>query len=189
MLLPGIHEYGEWDKHLWTNGLNDKYINSGVLLINLKKIREEKLDDSMIFLANMNKYCFPDQDIINLVCRDRIVYLDNKFNCAETTGKCEKPIITHYIRGNKGWNIKESLWDFYKKEFLFDKEYLYEVKASIFYNNGQGFDDRENGLIRRKPNGDSWLISKERYDFLEINNAVELIGIKILEVEHDDTSM
>ena len=55
-VIAGVHESGEWNKHLWTYGLDDTYINSGVLLMNLKKIREEKLDDSMIYLLNHNKY-------------------------------------------------------------------------------------------------------------------------------------
>jgi len=36
------------------------YINTGVLLMNLKKIREDKKDDEWIELLNKNVYEFPD---------------------------------------------------------------------------------------------------------------------------------
>ena len=91
--LIGIHEGGEWDRHLWTYGMNDNYINSGVLLMNLKVIREERLDDSMIYLLNNNKYAFPDQDVINLVCRNRIKYVSNVNNSTETTKRQIEKII------------------------------------------------------------------------------------------------
>lgn len=102
-VLAGVKEPGEWDKHLWTKGLDGNYINSGVLLMNLKAIREEELDESMIYLINKNKYEFPDQDVINLTCRNRIEYISNEYNSSETTGIVGNAKIIHYIRGNKGW--------------------------------------------------------------------------------------
>ena len=73
--LAGVHEGGEWSKHLGIEGMDDKYINSGVLLMNLDYIRKEKLDDTMISLLNKNYYHFPDQDVINIACKDKIKYL------------------------------------------------------------------------------------------------------------------
>ena len=55
-----------------------EYINSGVLLMNLKKMREEKFDQR--FLELLNKYHFdsiaPDQDYLNAMCNGSILYLD-----------------------------------------------------------------------------------------------------------------
>ena len=61
---------------------NHKYINSGVLLINLKKWREDKLEEKFInFLINhLDRFIFHDQGIINGVCKDKILYVSPKYN-------------------------------------------------------------------------------------------------------------
>ncbi len=58
-------------------GVNAKeYINSGVLLMNLKKMRDDDLEGH--FLALLNKYHFdsiaPDQDYLNAMCNGKIYY-------------------------------------------------------------------------------------------------------------------
>lgn len=55
-----------------------EYINSGVLLMNLKALRENEFDKH--FLNLLNTYHFdciaPDQDYINAICNGKIHYLD-----------------------------------------------------------------------------------------------------------------
>ncbi len=59
-----------------------KYINSGVLLINCEKFREERIEEKIIALVE--KYNFrtvaPDQDYINYLCKDRIYDLGFGWN-------------------------------------------------------------------------------------------------------------
>lgn len=98
----------------------DKYINAGVLLINLKKIRQDGKDkelyDNMI-------YSFPmqDQDILNKVCAGKIRTLPFKYNVMtkynqwnydqykglaspkEISEAWSKPIIIHYADVIKPW--------------------------------------------------------------------------------------
>jgi len=105
--IAGAHEGGEWDKHLQLQGFDDTYINSGVLVIDLKKTRKHKLDDKMIELLNTKKYLFPDQDVINIVYKGKIKHISNIYNSAETTGIVDNAKIIHYIKEHKGW-IKES---------------------------------------------------------------------------------
>lgn len=182
-VLIGIHEGGEWNKHLCTYGLDDKYINSGVLVMDLCKIRQERLDDSMIYLLNNNFYYFPDQDVINLVCRNRIKYVDNRYNSSETTGFRDDAKILHYIRGNKGW-IKDSqrseIWNNYHIEMLGGNNMdNYKVKAIIDFNDYEGKDinNPDNKFVERKANKSEWECSAERYKYLKEHNAVELIEI------------
>lgn len=177
-VIAGVHEPGEWNKYLNTYGLDDTYINSGVLLMDLKKIREEKLDDSMIYLLNHNKYAFPDQDVINLVCRNRIHHLNNIYNSSETTGIVDNAKILHYIRGNKGW-IKSSprsdTWFKYHLEMLGDDN-MYKVRALINFDDVKVQD--ENGKnVKRVANVSEWAVDKERYLYLKEHNAVELIEV------------
>lgn len=59
-----------------------RYINSGVLLINLKKFRDDNIEEK--FLKFIEKYCgnvpHHDQGILNGVCGDKILYLKPKYN-------------------------------------------------------------------------------------------------------------
>lgn len=180
-VIAGVHEGGEWNRHLNTYGLNDTYINSGVLLMDLKKIREERLDDSMIYLLNNNKYAFPDQDVINLVCRNRIHQLPNIYNSSDTTGIVDNAKILHYIRGNKGW-IKSSprseIWFKYFNEMIEKRDNMekYKVKAIISFDDVKVQD--ENGKnVKRVANQSEWEVDKDRYLFLKEHNAVELIEV------------
>lgn len=62
--------------------LNDKYYNCGVLLINQKKWIKDKCQQQIVnHLANVrNGYYTVDQDIINVLFRHEIKYLDLKYN-------------------------------------------------------------------------------------------------------------
>lgn len=73
------------------------YINSGVLLIDSKAFREEKIKEKCFEeLAVRPNLRYPDQDIINIVCSGRIKYLPRKWN-----------YIWHYhiIRDNPSLNL------------------------------------------------------------------------------------
>ena len=64
---------------------NDKckpFINSGVLLINLKKWRQNNFAFNVINLINdyPDKKYLHDQHIINIICKDNILLLNPKFN-------------------------------------------------------------------------------------------------------------
>ena len=187
-VLVGVHEGGEWNNHLNTYGLDDTYINSGVLLMDLKKLRKEKLDDSMIYLLNHNWYAYPDQDVINLVCRNRIKHISNIYNSTETTGIVDNAKIIHYIRGNKGWiktSLRSEIWYNYHKEMIGgNKMDNYYVKAIRDFNDYEGKDinNPNNSYVERKANVSEWWCSAERYNFLKENNAVELIEIKEIEL-------
>ena len=119
---------------LWSLNLNNNYIaahfenrkinyiNSGVLLMNLKLIRETKVDDVIIKLLKNCKFQFPDQDAMNLVFKNRILGLDSKFN---KLGKDyvynEDFIIRHWAGVIKPWKedateLDKELWNKYKVE-------------------------------------------------------------------------
>ena len=135
--LAGVKESGEWSKHLGIEGMDDKYINSGVILMNLELIRKEKLDEAMIDLLNKKYYAYPDQDVINIVCKDKIQYVSNIYNSTETTGIVEDAKIVHYIREHKGW-IKESprsdIWYRYFLEMIERSSEMVKVECIVRYN-------------------------------------------------------
>ena len=86
-----------------------KYVNSGVLLMNMRGLREVHFHDR--FLELMNRYGFdtvaPDQDYINVLCKDRILLLDGRWNTMPLRGVPEKEEvgIVHYNLNNKPWRF------------------------------------------------------------------------------------
>ncbi|EAK9907698.1 glycosyltransferase family 8 protein [Campylobacter lari] len=63
------------------------YINAGVMLMNLDKMRKENWYDKMQEALN-RVFLYHDQDIINFYCKDSIVYLEDSWNVPNT--KLEK---------------------------------------------------------------------------------------------------
>ena len=59
-----------------------KYFSSGILLMNLEKFRECKIQDKFMYL--ISEYNFdvvdPDQAYLNFLCRDKVKYLPNGWN-------------------------------------------------------------------------------------------------------------
>ena len=56
-----------------------KYINAGVMVLNVRKIKEDGLDH--VFMKQLNKdYLFEDQDIINVSCYGKIRHLPARWN-------------------------------------------------------------------------------------------------------------
>lgn len=71
------------------------YINSGVLLMNLKYFREHNLVEKLDYLLNHWQLRFPDQDALNIVCQGHIKYLSHKWNSGRPCGIHDEPIIRH----------------------------------------------------------------------------------------------
>ncbi len=87
------------------------YFNAGVLLINCRKFRETKLLKR--FLDKLAEYDFvvtQDEDYLNLICKDHILWLDQRWN---TEVYCDFPYpieeakILHYIMVSKPWHYKD----------------------------------------------------------------------------------
>jgi lipopolysaccharide biosynthesis glycosyltransferase len=60
----------------------DRYVNSGVLLMNLKKWHTERLTERLFtFMAEHGEVlAYPDQDAINIIFKDSIFFLDRTWN-------------------------------------------------------------------------------------------------------------
>ncbi|MDR2599829.1 MAG: glycosyltransferase family 8 protein [Oscillospiraceae bacterium] len=104
----------------------EQYVNSGFLIMNLDIIRRENLTPRFFELVTKG-YTFPDQDILNIVCYDRIYFLPYKYNIQannvfhrsafdknadillcppdEVEDALENPVIIHYVSSIKPWNM------------------------------------------------------------------------------------
>ncbi len=126
----------------------DQYINSGILLMDLKKMRDVDFCDH--FLRLLHTYHFdclaPDQDYINAMCSGKIVYLDETWDAMPPMGGKEaevlqNPKLIHYNLFQKPWcydNIpyEEYFWryakesPFYPDIVRFKENYSEEQKKS-----------------------------------------------------------
>ena len=103
------------------------YINSGVLLINLKEWRKDNFLSEAIkrIASNPKKYCYHDQDFINEFYCDRKLLLDFKFNLMEfycgysklimnkkhyrdIEEAIKNPVIVHFCGNIKPWHNEYS---------------------------------------------------------------------------------
>lgn len=132
----------------------DKYINTGFLIINSDLQRKEKLYDTINKHTN-KKYQFQDQDIINIIGKDRILYLPleycftqksyelyhtnkqslySKFSPEEVEKAFNSGII-HYEGTNKPWNAYcyryDSWWYYYKHSLFFDEKKYFQEAYNI----------------------------------------------------------
>lgn len=80
----------------WCNGLNKEqheynrsvlklkddhsYFNGGVLLFNLKKLRESYTSDQLLDMAASQKWKWFDQDVLNVICQGKVVFLPENWN-------------------------------------------------------------------------------------------------------------
>lgn len=83
---------------------NYTYCNTGVVMFNLDKLREDGKDDEAIHALNTKVYRFPDQDVMNDVCQGHIRILDPMYShtLVGCTQKSKHPKIKHYA-GMLNW--------------------------------------------------------------------------------------
>ena len=89
------------------------YFNSGVLLINLKKIRDEGVDDLLIELLSQKKLKYPDQDAFNIICKNKVKYIDGRYNNSKFTVDSEYRSVIYHATPYKPWDknyINHKLW-------------------------------------------------------------------------------
>lgn len=113
------------------------YINSGVMLINLKKWREDNLEQKFIdYMNNPNNVLgFPDQDVLNIVCSGNIKILDPSWNY-QTTGR-RHSYLAGFDREDTVKNILHFLvrkpWRFHCRSPYQHLYYKYLLKTPWFY--------------------------------------------------------
>lgn len=101
----------------------DLYINSGVLLMNLSLIRECSVDDEMLRLINSYEYLYPDQDVINVSCRDKIYPISIIYNYFDFNRNIDNIVIYHWAAQDKSnWVYDLPFGD----KWIKYKEMLYE---------------------------------------------------------------
>lgn len=95
------------------------YFNAGVLIINLKKWREEKVSQSLVETAKEFKDSlrWADQDVLNIFFAGKCGKIDKKFNYMDKVRSSAIPIIIHFTGASKPWHYIDNgpFKVFYKK--------------------------------------------------------------------------
>ena len=84
---------------------NFMYINMGVALFNLKKMRDDQMDDKIIKALNTKFYKYNEQDCISELCQNHIYKLNPQYNVCnytETINANHRSII--HFAAIKNWN-------------------------------------------------------------------------------------
>lgn len=100
------------------------YFNAGVLLLDLKRWREERISEKAFeYLVQHPQTPFADQDALNVACDGRWIKLNPRWNFHDHRGKRildmgpeERPGVVHFVGSAKPWNtsipnVNASLYD------------------------------------------------------------------------------
>ena len=113
------------------------FFNAGMILINCEQFRKYDVRDQ--FVKALNVYNFvvtQDEDYLNLICKDRVYWLDQRWN-TEIFGEIAYPIeeakILHYIMVSKPWHYEDCrhgdiFWRYAKDTSVYEE--IKEVLAS-----------------------------------------------------------
>lgn len=112
-----------------------KYFNSGVIVMNAKKFRE--MDFYSAFRKLLGSYDFivaPDQDCLNLICKNKVHYYDASWNAMPSGNKLASPKLVHYNLAMKPWHYdnvayEEYFWDYAKRTAFYDS--IVAIKAAF----------------------------------------------------------
>lgn len=107
----------------------DGYVNAGVLLMNLREFRKNKIEEKFVRL--ITEYDFdlldPDQAYLNYLCLGRILVLPNGWNKEPMPLACEgEKCLVHYALYKKPWQYDdvmdgELFWQYAKESAFYDE--------------------------------------------------------------------
>ncbi|UQS81522.1 glycosyltransferase family 8 protein [Bombilactobacillus folatiphilus] len=124
----------------------NKYVNSGVLLMDLQALREYRFADH--FFKLLNQYHFrslaPDQDYLNAIAKNKILYLDPTWNVMTTFPEETPAALIHWNLFNKPWNYQDAprqkyFWKYAKDTPYYDQllHQLQNVNTKIIQQDEQ----------------------------------------------------
>ena len=98
---------------------NPTYVNAGMLVLDLSKIREENIEEEFLIWTreHFDEITVGDQQIINETLKGRIKLLPSKWNVQSSnfTNRSsyeKRPNVIHYVGGQKPW--KPASWNYFK---------------------------------------------------------------------------
>ena len=184
----------------------EKYFNAGVLVMNLKKMRQTHLLRKIFEISKKVVFNIAqDQDLLNVICKDSVYYIPAEWNVMPIGGRIPNPSLIHYNLIYKPWKredvlYQEHFWRYAGKLQLDNTiiENLNNIPAEYYINEEKGMAKlRENCLIEAshpewydmESNAEldkkNYRISFERSEILEKIKQLEKEGKFDQDVEND----
>lgn len=109
----------------------NEFFNAGILLLNTRAFRDFQVLDKFIYYLGVYDFIVTqDEDYLNLVCKDRVYWLDQRWNTElvdmfNYDYDISEASILHYIMVNKPWHYRECrgadiFWKYAKKTSVYD---------------------------------------------------------------------
>lgn len=118
------------------------YFNSGLLVINTKEYQKQNVEKKFIDLMLKHKFeVAPDQDYLNVVCKDKVKYLDigwNKTPIPEKEFSDSDLKLIHYKLNFKPWLYKGVRYEEYFWKYAKDTPFYEDLLAMR-----NGYTDKE----------------------------------------------
>ncbi len=122
-----VEEYGTYAERV-VGVSRYNFFNAGMLLINCEQWRQKYVLDRFIqYLHTYNFVVTQDEDYLNLICKDHVFWLDQRWN-TEVFGEIGYPIeqakMIHYIMTSKPWHYTDCrhgdiFWQYAKKTSVY----------------------------------------------------------------------
>lgn len=148
----------------------EKYFNSGVLILNLDKLRSSYpnlYDDSLRILSEHPEWDAADQNPLNIIFQDDCLFLDNRFNHISVDYRPESVkdlygFIWHFAGIHKPWVYKNNLADFLYWHY-FKKTPFGDTEEKLFIEQRMVKDGTLDNLILTYPLGSRKLFVKRLF--------------------------
>ena len=150
----------------------DHYFNSGVIVMNLAKFREIGFYER--FGEVLRSYDFtiaPDQDCLNLICKDKVYYYEAGWNQMPIGGRAEDAVyLIHYNLSMKPWHYSGILY-----EELF---WAYAEKTEFYSVIRTVKENFTSEMVKRDEEGGKRLIALAKAEADNPNNFIRSVGMK-----------
>jgi len=114
-------------------GLSDynNYFNAGVLLMNLKELRDYRFKLKFLYLLDTIKFrVAQDQDYLNRLCKGRVKILDSAWNVmpgASQENRSKIVKLIHFNLSNKPWHLSNIPYEEYFWEYAKNTEFYEDI--------------------------------------------------------------
>ena len=143
------------------------YFNSGVMLLNLALMRRVFREGELLETAASKEWQKHDQDVLNRVCRGKVLFLDYRWNMIECPGRrakeavppeeyrkyeaCRKaPRIIHYASRKpwivKGVSFEQDFWAMAARSVYFQELFTHFIEEQL--SQGSCFEEKAFESIR-----------------------------------------
>ena len=126
--VAGCKDFGVIDSAYFPSlEIKGKYINTGMMLLNLNKIREDNIIPKIFKILNEKELKYPDQDAFNTICTDKTTYIPSIYNHAygitKQVGRIDSIKVWHFAGPKEQWLVNLSyaeIWYDIEEEFYFE---------------------------------------------------------------------